>query len=68
MDEKYQNATLKVFVSITNASEETTKNSFVRISLKGLPTVIEKMIPTIAAGETWSGWMEGHVPSPKKMG
>lgn len=66
MDEKYQNATLKVFVSITNASEETAKNSFVRISLKGLPTVIEKMIPTIAAGETWSGWMEGHVPSPKK--
>nr|WP_321521915.1 glycoside hydrolase family 2 TIM barrel-domain containing protein [uncultured Macellibacteroides sp.] len=66
LDDKYKDATLKVFVSVKNASGEVSKNNFIRIYLAGLPTVIEKLIPSIAAGETWSGWLEGNVPSPKK--
>jgi beta-galactosidase len=65
-DSIYQNAQLKVFVTVKNASNEIANNNFIRLSLQGLPTVIEKKLPVIAAGSSWSGWLEGFVPVPQK--
>jgi len=66
LDNAYQHANLKVFVTVSNAFKEVAKNSFIRISLQGLPTVIEKKLPPVPAGSSWSGWLEGFVPSPQK--
>lgn len=66
MDEDFKDATLKVFTTITNASGKIAENSSVCISVQGLPVVLEKQIPSIPAGERWSGWIEGHAPSPVK--
>lgn len=66
LDENYQHATLKVFVSVTNSSKETTENNLLRITVPELNTVIEKIVPAVTAGSTWSGWVDGFVSSPRK--
>lgn len=66
MDNQFKDATLKVYTTITNASEKTSENNLIRISVQGLPVVIEKQIPSIPAGKSWSGWLEGQISSPAK--
>lgn len=66
MDKDFKDATLKVFTTVSNASDQIADKSVVRISVQGLPVVLEKQIPSIPAGKSWSGWIEGQVSSPLK--
>ena len=66
LDDRYRDATLKVFVAVKNASRTTAAETTLRIRVDGLPVTLEKDLPALAAGETWSGWLEGHVDAPRK--
>lgn len=66
LDSHYQDADLKVFVAVTNASSESQTDVAVRLSLEGLPVVLNQTIPAIAPGTTWKGWLTGQVSNPRK--
>ncbi len=66
LDDAYKDAELKVYVSVTNASANVQKNLSVRLSVSGELVVLSQVIPEIAAGSTWSGWLTGKIASPKK--
>ena len=66
LDDDYKDADLKVYLSVTNSSDEIQKDVSVRLSLSGLPVVLSRHIPEIAAGSSWSGWLTGKVVSPDK--
>lgn len=65
LDERYENAELKVFTAITNTTGQLQKNVSVRLSVDGLPTVVEKTISQLALGETWKGTLSGTVVRPR---
>lgn len=65
LDDRYQDAILKVYTEVTNSTEEVQKNVALRLSVEGLPTVIEEVIPQIAAGETWEGTLTEVVRNPR---
>ena len=58
LDDDYKDADLKVYLSVTNSSDEIQKDVSVRLSLSGLPVVLSRHIPEIAAGSSWSGWRD----------
>lgn len=66
LDDDYRDAILKIFAAVSNASDRATGNHTLRISVAGLPVVVEKTLPVLNAGETWSGWLEGRVEAPLK--
>lgn len=66
LDEQYKDAELKVYLAVTNFGKETEKNIATRLSIAGLPVVLEQSIPALAPGETWNGWLTGKVYNPQK--
>lgn len=52
LNEQYENALLNVRTAIVNTTKHIQKNLTVRITIDGLPNVIEKNIPSLAPGET----------------
>lgn len=66
LDTAYRDAELRVRLSVANRSSEAQRAVAVRLSLAGLPLVIEKQLPTIEAGGTWSGWLSGKIADPAK--
>lgn len=66
LDNQYDDADLKVYVAVTNAGKDIEKDVAVRLSLKGLPVVLDQTIREIAPGTTWTGWLSGKVSSPLK--
>lgn len=65
LDDRYENAELKVFTAVTNTTKQLQKNIHVRISVEGCPVIIEKNISQIAPGETWKGMLSGIVQRPE---
>lgn len=66
LDEQYEDAELKVYMAITNTGTETRKEIDVRLSVGGLPVALSKVIPSLAPGAVWKGWVTGKVVSPRK--
>lgn len=66
LDEKYKDADLKVYLAVTNFGKETEENIAARLSIAGLPVVLDQQIPSLAPGETWNGWLTGKVRDPQK--
>lgn len=64
LDDRYQNAELKVLTGITNTTGQVQKDLSVRLSIDGLSTVIEQTIPQLAPGETWKGTLSGTILRP----
>lgn len=66
LDEKYKDADLKVYLAVTNSGKEAEENIAARLSIAGLPVVLDQQIPSLAPGETWNGWLIGKVRDPQK--
>lgn len=66
LDKKYKDADLKVYLAVTNSGKETEENIAARLSIAGLPVVLDQQIPSLAPGETWNGWLTGKVRDPQK--
>lgn len=65
LDNKFENATLKLFMRVVNSSKNAAENSSLRVSLAGIKSVLVKKLPAIAPGKEWSGWVEMEVIAPK---
>lgn len=65
LDDQFQDATLKLFVTVANNSKTLAENNSLRVSLAGLKNVLVHSLPAIAAGKQWSGWIEMKVDAPK---
>ena len=48
LDEQYKDAELKVYLAVTNAGKETEKNIAARLSIGGLPVVLDQVIPELS--------------------
>lgn len=66
LDEAYRHAALNVFVAVTNASDRPASSLSVRLTVAGLPLLINQTVPEIMPGTTWKGWVTGQVPDPLK--
>lgn len=66
LDDQYKDAELKVYLAVTNAGKKTGKDVAARLSITGLPVVLDQVIPQLAPGETWTGWLTGKVSDPRK--
>lgn len=66
LDDQYEDAELKVYLAVTNAGKETVKDIAARLSIAGLPVVLDQSIPQLAPGKTWNGWLTGTVRNPLK--
>lgn len=66
LDEQYKDAELKVYLAVTNAGRETEKNIAARLSIGGLPVVLDQAIPELSPCQTWTGWLTGKVADPRK--
>ena len=66
LDVQYKDAELKVYLAVTNAGKKTGKDVAARLSITGLPVVLDQVIPQLAPGETWTGWLTGKVSDPRK--
>lgn len=64
LDKQYENAELKIFTAITNTTAKTQSNLSLRLSIAGLPGIIEKSIPQLSPGETWEGTLSDTVIRP----
>lgn len=66
LDAEYEDAELKVYLAVSNSGNEMGKDIAARLSIDGLPVVLDRTIPQLAPGETWTGWLTGTVSSPRK--
>lgn len=64
LDGSYENAELKVLAAVTNSTNQVQKNVSVRLSIDGLPVILEKAIAQIAPNETWRGVLSGSIVRP----
>lgn len=64
LDDEYRNARLNVRTILTNATKQVQKDLLLRISVDGLPTVVEQRIPQLAAGASWTGVLSDSVIAP----
>lgn len=64
LDNQYQNATLKVLTAVTNTTPQPQSGISLRLSIAGLPGIIEKSIPQLQPGETWKGIISDTVIRP----
>ena len=64
LDKLYENAELKIFTAITNTTAKTQSNLSLRLSIAGLPGIVEKSIPQLSPGETWKGTLSDTVIRP----
>ena len=66
LDDRYEDADLRLFVAVTNASADERRGISLRAALEGLPVVCRDTLPVLAPGATWSGWLSGRVVRPEK--
>lgn len=66
LDAEYEDAELKVYLAVSNTGNEVGRDIAARLSIDGLPVVLDRTIPQLAPGETWTGWLTGTVSSPRK--
>lgn len=64
LDADYRNAFLKIRTTLTNATDGAQSNLRLRFSVDGLPTVVEQRIPSLAAGDRWTGVLSDSVIAP----
>lgn len=65
LDDRYEDAALKVLAAVSNTTQMVQRNVSIRLSVDGLPGVMEKIIDRIAPGETWKGTLAGPITRPK---
>lgn len=65
LDATYTDATLKVYTTVTNASTLESEDVSVHLSLDRHTAALEYKLPKLAAGATWSGWLEVPVARPE---
>ncbi len=65
LDDRYEDAELKVTVAVTNATTETVTDAVVRFEVGGLAVGAEKVLPSLAPGETWKGVLLAGVRRPQ---
>lgn len=65
LDENYQHATLKLYTSVTNHSRQKADKLMLNATLDKHTAAGTIQLPELAAGETWSGWLEFEVKSPE---
>lgn len=65
LDERYENAELKVGLTVTNTSGRTAKGTAVRLSVGGLPVAVSRELPQLAPGATWKGVLTAKVERPQ---
>lgn len=65
LDKHYENALLNVQTAITNGSGQILDGIHLRLSIGGLPVVIEKPLPRLNPGETWKGNLSDSVMAPE---
>ncbi|MGL5683307.1 MAG: glycoside hydrolase family 2 protein [Marinifilaceae bacterium] len=66
LDSLYNDAELKVRLSVTNTELTNYNDIAVRVTIDGLPIVLDKQLALLKGGETWTGELTGIVRSPKK--
>ena len=66
LDAQYKDAELKVYATVENRSSQPRTDISLQLNIDGLSTDIHQTLPTIAPGESWSGWVTGKVSSPRK--
>lgn len=64
LDERYENAVLNVQANVTNASGRMQDGMRLRLSVEGLPGVVEQTLPRLNPGETWKGVLSDSVIAP----
>lgn len=64
LDEHYENAVLNVQANVTNASGRMQDGMRLRLSVEGLPGVVEQTLPRLNPGETWKGVLSDSVIAP----
>ena len=64
LDEHYENAMLNVQANVTNASDRMQDGLRLRLSVEGLPGVVEQTLPRLNPGETWKGVLSDSVIAP----
>ncbi|MDE6180630.1 MAG: glycoside hydrolase family 2, partial [Phocaeicola sp.] len=64
LDRNYEDAALNVQTAVTNATGRMQDGLRLRLSIDGLPNVMEKRLPSLAAGETWRGVVSDSVIAP----
>lgn len=65
LDNRYENAVLKVFTAITNTTDQAQNGITLRLAVAGIPGIIEKSIPPLRPGETWKGTLSDTVIRPE---
>lgn len=66
LDSLYNDAQLKVYASVINQSSQPKQDVSLQLTLEGLPASFHVQLPELAPGERWSGWVNGHIDSPRK--
>lgn len=66
LDEQYEDAVQRTFITVKNDSKETAKGMRIKLSFDGLPETVEKHLPDLKAGEVWSDWLEMKITNPLK--
>lgn len=65
LDEDYRDAMLRIYASVTNRSPREAKQLALNVTLDGHPAAGTLRLPDLAAGESWSGWLEMEVAAPE---
>lgn len=64
LDSVYQNATLKMMLSVTNTTEKPVKGMRLQAALEGQLLATASTLPEIKAGETWKGELKMQIKEP----
>ena len=64
LDKKYENAALKIQTAVTNTTYDVQRNLKIRVLVDGFTNVIEKSLPELQMGETWSGILSDSIVAP----
>lgn len=65
LDEDYRDAMLRIYASVTNRSPREAKQLALNVTLDGHPAAGTLRLPDLAAGGSWSGWLEMEVAAPE---
>lgn len=64
LDSEYRNAALKIETAVVNKATYAQNGLTLRLSVNGLPNVIEQRLPKLAVGEVWKGILSDTVTAP----
>ena len=65
LDKECKNADLQLQTAITNTTDQLQKDLKLRVSINGLPNILEKNLPDLAQGATWKGLLTDSVLAPR---